>query len=100
MFDSYFIIFLECVVVLVPLYYSLVAARWIDPSPKAMRVLSTATSAKKHRDVNPKKIEIDHGDSVSPMEPDEIERKIEHLQGEIGDSVLQNPSRTSTFIQT
>ncbi|KAK6728316.1 hypothetical protein RB195_005762 [Necator americanus] len=97
MFDSNIVIFLECVVVFVPLYYSLVAARWINTSSKAVRMLSTATSPRKLSRQNSKNIRIDHGDSVSSLEPAEIEKKVKHLKHEIGDSTLQNPSRTASI---
>ncbi|KAL6729352.1 hypothetical protein Aduo_000416 [Ancylostoma duodenale] len=97
--ESNIIIFLECVAVFVPLYYSLVAARWINASSKAMHVLSTATSPRKLSRDHPKNVQIDHGDSVSALDTAEIERKVEQLRHEIGDSTLQNPSRTASVTQ-
>ncbi|EYB97153.1 hypothetical protein Y032_0143g2419 [Ancylostoma ceylanicum] len=99
MFDSNIIIFLECVAVFVPLYYSLVAARWINTSTKAMHVLSTATSPRKLNRDHTKNVQIDHGDSVSALDTAEIEKKVEQLRHEIGDSTLQNPSRTASVTQ-
>ncbi|EYB97151.1 hypothetical protein Y032_0143g2419 [Ancylostoma ceylanicum] len=96
---SNIIIFLECVAVFVPLYYSLVAARWINTSTKAMHVLSTATSPRKLNRDHTKNVQIDHGDSVSALDTAEIEKKVEQLRHEIGDSTLQNPSRTASVTQ-
>ncbi|CAJ0593614.1 unnamed protein product [Cylicocyclus nassatus] len=87
---------LECLAVFVPLYYSLVAARWLSTSSKAMRVLSTSSSAKKLNHMSIKKIAVDHGGSVSTLDSAQIERNIERLKHEIGDSTLQNPSRNTS----
>ncbi|CAJ0593615.1 unnamed protein product [Cylicocyclus nassatus] len=96
MFDSNIVILLECLAVFVPLYYSLVAARWLNTSSKAIRVLSASSSSKKLNHVSIKKIAIDHAGSISSLDSAQIERNIERLKHEIGDSTLQNPSRNTS----
>ncbi|KJH53207.1 hypothetical protein DICVIV_00518 [Dictyocaulus viviparus] len=96
MFDSAIVIFLECVAVFVPLYYSMVAARWINSSSKAINVLSSVSSSKKISHGRMKRMHIDHGDSVSSLGSAEVEKKVKTLRHEIGDSALELSSRTAS----
>lgn len=45
-----------------------------------MNVLSAATTPRKLNRDHAKNVQIDHGDSVSPLDPAEIEKKVEHLR--------------------
>ncbi|KAK5973558.1 hypothetical protein GCK32_004319 [Trichostrongylus colubriformis] len=96
MFDSGTVIFFECIFVLVPLYYSMVAAKWIKSTSKAAKVLSSVKSPKKLTEGRTKRLQIDHGDSVSSFPPAEVEMKVKARRHEIGDSNLLLSSRDTT----
>ncbi|XGW19544.1 hypothetical protein V3C99_003408 [Haemonchus contortus] len=89
MFDSTTVIFLECIFVLVPLYYSMVAAKWIKSTSKVVNVLAEVKSPKKLSEGRLKKLKIEHGDSVSSLSPAEVEMKVKSRRHELGDSNLE-----------
>ncbi|KAJ1356348.1 hypothetical protein KIN20_014049 [Parelaphostrongylus tenuis] len=69
----------------------MVAAHWIPSSSKAISVISTAASPRKLSHERAKKMQIDHGDSVSSLGSYKIERKLE-----TGDSAVDLSSRNVT----
>ncbi|KAJ1356315.1 hypothetical protein KIN20_014037 [Parelaphostrongylus tenuis] len=63
---------------------------------EAISVISTATSPRKLSHERVKKMQIDHGDSVSSLGSSEIERKVKTLRLETGDSAVDLSSRNVT----
>ncbi|KAK6038917.1 hypothetical protein COOONC_23577 [Cooperia oncophora] len=77
----------------------MVAAKWIKSTSKAVNVLSTVKSPKKLSEGRIKKLQIDHGQSVSSFTPAEVEMKVKARRHELGDSNIQLSSRDSTSVK-
>ncbi|KAK6010829.1 hypothetical protein OSTOST_24104 [Ostertagia ostertagi] len=77
----------------------MVAAKWIKSTSKAVNVLSTVKSPKKLSEGRIKKLQIDHGRSVSSFTPAEVEMKVKARRHELGDSNFEVSSPNDTTVK-